>query len=154
MLLFPNHSLLLPHNLELPPTNLLLSSHATASMNFSVFTYSSFFTLSKSHKTQSCLTSSHQSSSSFLWFKSYLGPWIKRARSLVIFPDSTVSIQAASSFSVKFNSAALLSSFALVRSHTKPDIQIQPLWYGLCVQLIHYNATSNAKSHYKQSMIL
>lgn len=44
----------------------------------------------------------------------YLDPWIISARSLVIFPDSTVPIHAASSFSVKSNSLALLSNFALL----------------------------------------
>ncbi|MFS7955295.1 hypothetical protein Hanom_Chr07g00640981 [Helianthus anomalus] len=38
------------------------------------------------------------------------------ARSFVIFPDSTVPIHAASSFSVKSKSLALLSNFAL--NHT------------------------------------
>ena len=44
----------------------------------------------------------------------YFDPWIISARSLVIFPDSTAPIQAASSFSVKSKSLASLSNFALL----------------------------------------
>jgi hypothetical protein len=43
----------------------------------------------------------------------YLGPWIRSARSFVIFPESTVSIHADSSFFVKSSSLSFLSSFAL-----------------------------------------
>ena len=43
----------------------------------------------------------------------YLGPWIRIARSLVIFPDSTVSTHAASNFWVNSRNFSLLSSFAL-----------------------------------------
>ena len=47
----------------------------------------------------------------------YLGPWIRIARSLVIFPDSTVSTHAASKFWVKSRNFSLLSSFALVNNN-------------------------------------
>lgn len=46
---------------------------------------------------------------------SYLGPWVRSARSFVILPDSTVSIHADSSFCVKSSSLSFLSSFALNR---------------------------------------
>lgn len=42
-----------------------------------------------------------------------LGPWIRRARSLVIFPVSTVSMHAVSSFKTKSSNFSCLSSLAL-----------------------------------------
>jgi len=45
------------------------------------------------------------------------GPWIRRARSLVIFPDSTVSTQADSSFRTKSKSLVM---FVKLCSANKP----------------------------------
>lgn len=52
----------------------------------------------------------------------YWDPWDIRARSLVIFPDSTAPIQAASSFSVKSKSRSLPSSLALLTRQNQKSI--------------------------------
>lgn len=58
----------------------------------------------------------------------YLDPWRISAKSLVIFPDSTTPIQAASSFSVKSKSVALSSSFAL-STYTPFNSPVSQLYY-------------------------
>lgn len=58
----------------------------------------------------------------------YLEPWIRRARSLVILPDSTVPTHAASSFWVKSRSLALSSSLALFVTY-KFNFHINNLYY-------------------------
>lgn len=48
--------------------------------------------------------------------EAHLDPWMMSARSLVIFPDSTAPMHAASSFSVKSKSLSFLSNVALFTS--------------------------------------
>ena len=89
------------------------SSSATASMNSSVFRYWPLVSL---HHHEKLLHKSRKENASNIYplKVTYFDPWIISARSLVIFPDSTAPIQAASSFSVKSKSLALLSNFALL----------------------------------------
>lgn len=106
--------------------SLALSSAATASMNSSVFRQCSLASLYHAWQyiTNMKIVNMLNRTSNYSTH-AYLGPWIISARSLVIFPDSTTPIQAASSFSVKSKSLGLSSSFAL-STKTQLDIHNMP----------------------------
>lgn len=78
----------------------------------------------------------------------YLDPWRISAKSLVIFPDSTTPIQAASSLSVKSKSVALSSNFALLtykhfNSLASRYIILTSFWYNGWINL----STQQCKLH-------